>query len=166
MTLNIKQLKIFLSKNHIRLIRRQNMPQYQSGFTLLELLIVLVIIGLLVGLVGPRMLDRLDQGKVTTAQTQIRSLRTALDTMRLDIGRYPSTEEGLSLLVKEPAQKGQWRGPYLEGKVLPLDPWNKAYQYQLQTGQEEPFALYSFGADGEAGGKSIDADVGILPANR
>src|ERR1700739_4303925 len=95
-----------------------------AGFTLLELLVVLAIIGLLVALVGPRLFERLEGSKVVTAQTQVRMLKTALDMMRLDIGLYPDQEEGLGLLVKAPADpqlRARWHGPYLEGGV-PLDP--------------------------------------------
>ncbi len=136
-----------------------------AGFTLLELLIVLVIVALLAGLVGPRLLERLDTSKQTTAEAQIRILRTALDTLRLDLGRYPNTEEGLTLLAAPPADpelRARWRGPYLEG-ALPNDPWGHPYNYAYAAAGNPPFSLYSFGADGKPGGEGIDQDIGILP---
>jgi general secretion pathway protein G len=139
----------------------------QAGFTLLELLVVLVIIGLLAGLVGPRLLDRLDRSKVTTAEAQIRLLKVSLDSMRLDIGRYPSAEEGLALMMtapNDPGLRARWRGPYLE-QALPLDPWGRPYQYAPIGRDPNPIALYSFGADGRRGGEGLDTDVGLLPRN-
>src|SRR5713101_7396024 len=97
----------------------------KSGFTLVELLVVLAIIGLLGALIGPRLFERLEDSKLVTTQTQVRMLKTALDTMRLDIGRYPTAEEGLSLLTRAPTDarlRASWHGPYLENEV-PLDPW-------------------------------------------
>jgi len=138
----------------------------QSGFTLIELLIVLVILGMLGGLIGPRLLDRLDRSKVSTAETQVRMLKSALDTMRLDLGRYPTTEEGLDLLVKapaDPAVKARWQGPYLEGGVVPPDPWTVPYKYELTRNPVQPVAIYSLGQDGKPGGEGLDADVGLLP---
>lgn len=135
------------------------------GFTLLEMLVVLVIIGLLVGLVGPRLFSKVDQSKVSTAQTQVKLLRGAVENLRLDIGRYPTADEGLSLLSKAPADSNQaarWRGPYLDD-VLPLDPWDHPYQYAIPGAQSQPFALYSFGADGQRGGEGDAKDIGILP---
>ena len=136
-----------------------------SGFTLLELLVVLVIIGLLAGLVGPRLFSKIDTSKAQTAQTQVKLLRGALETMRLDIGRFPLPGEGLALLNDAPRDEriaGKWKGPYLN-ETLPQDPWGQPYQYSVPGANGQPFALYSLGADGKRGGEGIDADVGQLP---
>jgi general secretion pathway protein G len=136
------------------------------GFTLLEMLVVLVIIGMLAGLVGPRLFSKVDQSKVTTAQTQVKLLRGAVESLRLDIGRYPSADEGLALLMRaptDPALASRWRGPYLDD-ALPADPWGAPYQYSLPGADGQPFALYSFGADGKRGGEGDAKDIGILPA--
>ena len=133
-----------------------------GGFTLLELLIVLVIIGLLAALVGPQLLDRLEGSKVTTTQTQVRMLKTALDTLHLDIGRYPTTEEGLALLTEpppDPELRQRWHGPYLDG-ALPNDAWGHPYHYAYSGTGNPPFALYSDG-DTAAGGKA--KGIGINP---
>lgn len=135
------------------------------GFTLLELLVVLAIIGLLAGLVGPRLFSKVDSSKVQTAQTQARMFKGALESMRLDIGRFPLPSEGLALLNQAPRDEriaGKWKGPYLD-EALPLDPWGQPYQYAVPGANSQPFALYSFGADGKRGGEGLDADVGILP---
>jgi general secretion pathway protein G len=136
------------------------------GFTLLEMLVVLVIIGLLAGLVGPRLFSKVDQSKVTTAQTQVKLLRGAVESMRLDIGRYPTAEEGLQLLVKAPSDPvlaSRWRGPYLDGSV-PSDPWGSPYQYSVPGASSQGFALYSLGSDGKRGGQGDAAELGVLPA--
>jgi general secretion pathway protein G len=135
-----------------------------AGFTLLEMLVVLVIIGLIAGLVGPQLMGRVDTSKVTAADTQVRMLKSALDTMRLDIGRYPTKDEGLALLVTPPKDEriaARWQGPYLSENTLPVDPWGTAYQYAPAGGTT--IYLYSFGADGQAGGEGTNADVGFPP---
>jgi len=137
----------------------------QSGFTLLEMLVVLVIIGMLAGLVGPRMFGRVDSSKVKTAETQIKMLKAALETMRLDTGRFPTQEEGIESLFIRPSNeplRSRWQGPYLD-EAVPLDPWGNAYQYEVPGAQEQPFALYSLGADGQLGGSDFNADLGYLP---
>jgi general secretion pathway protein G len=141
-------------------------PRQPRGFTLLEMLVVLVIIGLLAGLVGPRLFSKVDQSKVTTALTQTKLLRGAVESLRLDIGRYPAEDEGLALLTRRPtdaALAARWRGPYLDD-VLPIDPWGQAYQYAVPGADTQPFALYSFGSDGKPGGEGDAKDLGILPA--
>ena len=134
-----------------------------KGFSLLELMVVLVILGLLTGLVGPRLFDRVDASKVQTAETQIKMLRGALQTYRLDIGSYPSTAEGLEALMRAPAEVADyWNGPYLDDE-LPLDPWREPYKYEQSSETLQGFALYSLGADSESGGEDADADIGYLP---
>lgn len=134
-----------------------------AGFTLLEMLVVLVIVGLLVSMVGPRLFTKVDSAKVQTTQAQIKLLRGAIETMRLDINIYPSAEQGLRLLTDPPADaalRARWRGPYLEGAV-PLDPWGASYQYAPPETSGQPFVLYSFGGDGKPGGTGTDQDIGI-----
>lgn len=142
------------------------MPRRRSsGFTLLEMIVVLAIIGLIMGLVAPRMFAQADKAKVQTAETQIKMLKGAIETMRLDIGRYPTTEEGLRILISRPAEEiaGKlWNGPYLE-EALPSDPWGRPYLYSREASDSQAFSLYSFGADGQPGGEGFDADVGYLP---
>lgn len=137
-----------------------------AGFTLLEMLVVLVIIGLIASLVGPRLFSRVDASKVQVAETQTRMLRGALETFRLEVGRLPTVEEGLEALRTAPADersKARWRGPYLDEEV-PADPWGAPYVYSMPGRDGMPFALYSLGADGKPGGEGNDADVGFLPA--
>lgn len=138
----------------------------QRGFSLLELMVVLVIMGLLAGLVAPRLFGNLSQSKVKAASVQVQTLRSAVENLQLDLGRYPTAEEGLSLLSKapaDPALASKWRGPYLNNE-LPLDPWDQPYQYAIPGAGGQPFALYSLGADKKAGGEGDDKDLGILPA--
>lgn len=130
------------------------------GFTMIELLVVLVILGLLAGLVGPQFFGKVDSSKVKTAETQVKMLKMALQTYRLDVGQYPPSLEGLRTA---PANVKQfWDGPYLEEEV-PLDPWNNSYIYEINTATDHGFLLYSLGADGQEGGEDINADVGYVP---
>lgn len=133
------------------------------GFTLIELMVVLVILGLLAGLVGPRLFGRVDSSKVQAAETQIKMLRGALQTYRLDIGNYPSSAQGLAALMTAPSDgAAYWNGPYLEDE-LPLDPWRNPYRYEHPAKTLQGFALYSLGADAKPGGEGVNADVGYLP---
>jgi len=136
------------------------------GFTLLEILVVLVIVGLLIGLVGPRLFGRADAAKVQTTQAQIKLLRGALETLRMDIGRYPTQAEGLAILMTaptDPAIAPRWRGPYLDDAV-PADAWGAPYRYAVPGPGGQPFGIYSYGADGKPGGEGTDADIGAVPA--
>ena len=138
-------------------------PSRSAGFTLLEMLVVLVIIGMLVSMVGPRLFTKVDSAKVQTAAAQIKLLRGAVETMRLDINVYPTAEQGLRLLTEqptEPAQKQRWKGPYLEGAV-PLDPWGNPYLYRPPESSNQAFTLISYGADGKPGGEGTDQDIGV-----
>lgn len=142
-------------------------PSRAPGFTLLEMLVVLVIIGLIASLVGPRLFARVDSSKVQVAETQSKMLRGAIETFRLEVGRLPTVEEGLEALRKAPSDaraKARWRGPYLDEEV-PVDPWGNAYVYSMPGRDGQPFAIYSLGADGKPGGEGNDGDVGILPPN-
>lgn len=146
----------------LRSIKRHS-PRVVRGFTLLEMIVVLVIIGLIMGLVGPRLFSQADRAKVQTAETQVRMLRGALETMRLDTGRFPTQEEGLRMLAEKPADPKlaqRWQGPYLDDG-LPQDPWGNPYQYAPQANGSHPITLYSFGADGVSGGQGNDADIGL-----
>ena len=142
------------------------MHRRMGGFTLLEMIVVLVIIGLIMGLVGPALFGQADKAKVQTAETQVKMLKGALETMRLDLSRYPTTEEGLALLNTAPADSaaaGRWRGPYLD-EAVPNDPWDRPYVYRGERSASQGFTLYSLGADGQPGGEGLDADVGYVPA--
>lgn len=129
----------------------------RDGFTLIELLVVMVIIGLLAALVGPRFIRQEEKAKIKAAKAQIELLGTALDTFRLDVGRYPSTQEGLEALRTKPGGLERWDGPYLK-KDLPLDPWGKAYVYK-SPGEHGAFDIVSYGADGAPGGEEDNRDI-------
>ncbi len=142
------------------------MAQSQShaprGFTLIEILVVIIVLGLLAALVGPRILGRVSEAKSATARTQIELLGLALDNYRLDNGSYPTTEQGLAALQEKPTREpipGNWRGPYLK-KAVPLDPWGRPYLYK-SPGEHNPsgYDLSTLGRDGQPGGADEDADI-------
>jgi general secretion pathway protein G len=135
----------------------QSSRRKAAGFTLLELLVVMVIIGLLVGYVGPKYFSQVGKSEVKSARAQINALEKALDQYRLDTGHYPSTEQGLAALFARPSGETRWDGPYLK-KTVPLDPWGKPYQYK-SPGEHGEIDLYSYGKDGQPGGTDDNADI-------
>ena len=138
------------------MIMKRKREGQQNGFTLVELLVVMAIIALLAALVGPKLFPKLGQGKQSAAKAQIAMIGQALDQFRLDVGRYPSTQEGLNALMVNPGVEN-WEGPYLQ-KALPLDPWGKPYQYQC-PGTHGEYDMFSLGRDGSPGGDKEDRDV-------
>lgn len=129
------------------------------GFTLMELLVVLAILGLLMSLVGPAVLNQLGGAKSKTAAIQVKDIEQALEMYKLDVGRYPTTGQGLVALVQKPDGVGGWNGPYLKGGKLPQDPWKQDYHYRF-PGVRGEIDIYSFGMDGTEGGDGENADVG------
>lgn len=130
----------------------------QSGFTLLELLVVMVILGLLVGYVAPKYFAQVGKSEVKTARAQIEALEKALDMYRLDTGHYPTTEQGLAALNLKPQNEPKWSGPYLK-KDVPLDPWGKPYLYKVPGEKGAEFDLMSLGKDSKPGGEGENADI-------
>lgn len=136
-------------------------PRQSGGFTLLELLIVILIIGLLTGIVGPRFMAQINRSEQTTARAQIDALSKAVDAYRIDMGRYPANDVGLRALV-QPANDARWRGPYLNGAInseIPPDPWGLPYQYRSPGAQGRDFDIVSLGRDRAPGGAGEDADL-------
>lgn len=139
--------------------QRTRTTKKQGGFTLLELLVVMVIIGLLAAYVGPRYFAQIGRSEQGAARAQIESFAKALDTYRLDVGSYPSTEAGLSALVAKPGNELKWQGPYLQ-KAVPQDPWGRPYIYKGPVGSGNgDFELLSYGKDGQPGGDAENADI-------
>jgi len=137
--------------------KRSHRTPHQQGFTLLELLVVMVIIGLLASYVGPRYFAQVGKSQVKTTKAQIDAFGKALDAYRIDTGHYPTTEQGLAALITQPSNEAQWAGPYLQ-KNIPPDPWGHQYVYK-QPGDHAEYDLYSYGSDGQPGGTGEAADI-------
>jgi general secretion pathway protein G len=130
----------------------------RGGFTLIEIMVVMAIIAMLAAMVGPRLIRQQEKAAVKAAAAQVERLGTALDTFRLDMGRYPSGQEGLGALNQAPSGASRWDGPYLN-KDVPLDPWSNPFQYRSPGGGGRPYDLFSFGADGAPGGDGDGRDI-------
>ncbi len=130
----------------------------EAGFTLVEMLVVITIIGLIMALVAPRVLGYLSKSKAKAAKIQIESFGSALDLFYLDLGRYPTGSEGLVVLVQRPGNAPAWNGPYLKGGVVPADPWGNAYVYRA-PGQHGAYEILSYGSDGQEGGTGTASDI-------
>lgn len=128
------------------------------GFTLIELLVVLAILGLMAGIVGPKVVSYLGESKTKTARLQVEEFGSALDLYLLDVGRYPTSEEGLEALIQAPSGAAKWHGPYLKKSVVPQDPWGRPYYYRV-PGEHGGYDLYSLGADNQEGGDDENQDV-------
>jgi general secretion pathway protein G len=130
----------------------------QTGFTLLELLVVLGIIAMLAGIVGPQVMKHMGESKTKAARVQIEDLAATLDMYKLDLGTYPTTEEGLKALIESPEGAKRWNGPYLQKSRIPLDPWQNEYHY-VSPGEHGKFDLFTLGADAKEGGEGEDQDI-------
>jgi general secretion pathway protein G len=141
-----------------RLRKLQGRVAGQGGFTLVEILVVIAIIALIMSLVGPRVLNYLGESKVKAAKIQIQSFSSALDLFNLDTGRYPTTSEGLTALVRSPGSIAAWNGPYLKSGTVPDDPWGNKYLYR-SPGEHGLYDITSYGSDGHEGGSGTAADI-------
>jgi len=139
-------------------MKNRNLVRSSAGFTLIELMVVMIILGLLAALVVPRMFGRVGEAKQKAAYTQIQLFGTALDSFRLDTGRYPTTSEGLEALIAQASGVDDWNGPYLKKTEVPLDPWNNPYYYE-SPGKHSDYDLISFGADKTEGGEKENMDI-------
>lgn len=141
--------------------RRPHRSHLQNGVTLLEMLVVLVIIAMLAGLVGVRLLSQVDRSKAIAAKAQIETLVSAVESLRADVGRLPTPEEGLALLTAAPPEMTNWFGPYIDADI-PLDPWGRPYRFEVDSSGRE-FFLYTLGEDDQAGGQGAAQDIGRTP---
>ncbi|RJQ56917.1 MAG: type II secretion system protein GspG [Nitrospiraceae bacterium] len=137
---------------------KKNLLKCRRGFTLIELMVVMIILGLLAALVVPRMFGRIGQAKQKATNAQIELFGTALDSYRLDVGRYPTTSEGLEALLSQPSGADGWNGPYLKKIEIPSDPWNNPYRYE-SPGVHGDYDLFSYGADNAEGGEGENEDI-------
>jgi general secretion pathway protein G len=131
----------------------------KDGYTLIEMLVVLTIISLIVGLIGPRVLNYLSESRVKTAKLQIENFVSSLDLFNMDTGRYPTTAEGLTALTERPSDVDVWNGPYIKGSKVPPDPWGNPYQYHAVAGQQPPYEITSMGPTGHEGGSGATAAI-------
>lgn len=138
--------------------RERNRLRGRGGFTLIELMVVMIILGLLAALVAPKVFNKLGKANTNAAYAQIELLGTALDSFRLDVGRYPTTSEGLEALIKPVSGDEGWHGPYLKKSEIPLDPWRNPYHYEC-PGNHGDYDLYSYGKDNAEGGEGEDSDL-------
>jgi general secretion pathway protein G len=145
-------------KRAVKPSRANRRHRGSAGFTLIEMLVVITIIGLIAGVVGPRVLTYLGESKVKAAKIQIDSFSSALDLYYLDVGRYPTSDEGLQALVLRPGNSATWNGPYVNGGIIPKDPWGGAYVYRSPV-EQMPFEVVSRGSDGIEGGTGTAADI-------
>jgi len=152
--------QIFNRSGERHALRRAGARHSEAGFTLVEMLVVIAIIGLIMGLIGPRVLNYLSESKVKAAKIQLQSFASALDLYFLDAGRFPSSAEGLAALVRQTPGVSAWNGPYLKGGSVPNDPWNHAYIYR-SPGERGPYDILSYGSDGQEGGSGLAADISL-----
>ena len=146
-------MRLFAISSDRRVDRRA-----EAGFTLVEMLVVIAIIGLIMGLVGPRVLNSLGESKVKAAKLQIESFSSSLDLFYLDVGRCPTASEGLAALAQRPGNTGIWNGPYLKTGSVPADPWGHVYLYRAPA-ERGPYEIVSLGSDGQEGGAGTAADI-------
>jgi len=156
MTLGIKAMDTVVTRRW--LLGASARRDGESGFTLVEMLVVITIIGLIMALVGPRVLNYLSESKVKTARIQIESFSQALDLFYLDNGRYPTSSEGLSALVQRPGNAASWNGPYIKTASVPADPWGRPYSYRAPA-DHSPYEISSYGSTGQAGGTGNGAEI-------
>ena len=159
-------MKTECSQAHLPAGKKRRAGSRETGYSMMEILIVLAIMAVIASLVGPSLFNQLDKSKITAAKTQIKTLESSLTTLRLEIGRFPTEAEGLSMLVappSDPATRDVWRGPYLDDEI-PLDPWGNAYRYAIPPSTFEGMSvkpvIYSLGQDNKPGGEGMDADIG------